>query len=80
MGSRKYYYYRRPIRDLLKTYRRPIADPSETHWRPTCLMGDLSETLTCFIRDPSEMNMPQDIVPKYINKLKVYKKKNIQMC
>ena len=63
LSSRNYYYYyRRPIGDLMETSRRPIenltetyripnGDLSETHPRPTCLISAPPDTPTCFIRD-----------------------------
>ena len=91
MSSLIYHYYQRPIGDRhawsethrrhiggpSETYRRPIGDLSETHRRPTSLIVDPSETSTCFIGDPPETDMPQYIVPIYINKQQLYKNKNI---
>ena len=53
---------------------------SETHRTPICLIGDPSDTSTCFIGDPSDTDMPQYIIPIYINKKKVYKNKIIFKC
>ena len=39
----------------------------------------LSETSTCIIGDPSETDMPQYVIPIYINKQKVYKNKNLNV-
>ena len=61
----------RPIKDQLKTHRRPsclIKDPLEIYRRP---FGIPSETSKYFIGDPSETNIPQYIIPIYINMQKV---------
>ena len=64
LSSRKYYYYRRPIKDLLETYMYLIGDPSETKMPDRRPIGDQhawSETcwrLTCLIRDPLETILP----------------------
>ena len=62
MSSRKYYYYRRPIGDLLEAHRRPtclIGDPTENS---TCFIGDNipHQRRTCLIGDPSETDMPAE--------------------
>ena len=67
-----------PIRNLSETDwpdPRPIKDISKTHLG--YLIGNPSETLTCFIGDPSDTDMPKYMIPIYIKKQKVYKKKNI---
>ena len=41
MSSQKYYYYRRPIGDLMETHRRPTClswDLDMLHWRPTGML------------------------------------------
>ena len=61
-SSQKYYYYWRPIEDLLETHWRPIClirDPSETYRWPIRDQHASSETSTCLVEDPSETDMPR---------------------
>ena len=62
------------IGDPSETFRRLIClieNPSKIYRRPICLIGDRLETSTCFIGDLSETDMPQNIIPIYIEFTKI---------